>query len=670
MSPVRLIALVLFLLTVLLFSPVRHFEFINFDDPIYVTENPHVQAGLTAEGLAWAFGNLHGEDTYWHPVTWVSHMIDCELFGVEPGAHHIMNVLLHAIVALLLFHLLCRMTGTTWRSAIVAALFAWHPLQVDTVAWVTERKNILAALFWVLTMLAYLRYAERSTPARYALVLICFALGLMSKPVLVTLPGVLLLFDLWPLRRVHANELKGSKISATQIPAVSWKRVLVEKIPLLFLSLISAIVTLVGHVQLGTTISAADFPLSSRVANAIVSYVRYLSKTIWPTDLSVYYPMSKLTGWQVASSLLVVVAVTTAAVLARKRAPYLLIGWLWFLCVSLPTIGLVQASTQAMADRFAYLPLIGVFMVMVWVADDYFMKFQRRRTLSIVAATGVLIAFSAVTWGQLGYWHDSISLFTHALAVTKENPVAENNLGTALDTAGQHEEALKHFVKSIRIKPRNPQAYNNLGNVLDDLGRSDEALAAYEQALKLRPNTVLVHNNLGVVLAKLGRYDEARTNFLCAMNLKPRDAQAYYLMGTLYLRMGDARAAVNAFETALQTNPEHLKALAYLARLFAASDDPSIRNAPQAVAFSEKAVALTARAQPALLDTAAMAYAEAGRFDDALKTEQAAVDLLKNANETNAVNEILPRVALFQARQPYRENCTNLIAATTRHESR
>jgi tetratricopeptide (TPR) repeat protein len=338
--------------------------------------------------------------------------------------------------------------------------------------------------------------------------------------------------------------------------------------------------------------------------------------------------------------------------------------------VSLPTIGLVQASTQAMADRFAYLPLIGVFMVMVWVADDYFMKFQRRRTLSIVAATGVLIAFSAVTWGQLGYWHDSISLFTHALAVTKENPVAENNLGTALDTAGQHEEALKHFVEAIRIKPRNPQAYNNLGNVLDDLGRSDEALAAYEQALKLRPNTVLVHNNLGVVLAKLGRYDEARTNFLCAMNLKPRDAQAYYLMGTLYLRMGDARAAVNAFETALQTNPEHLKALAYLARLFAASDDPSIRNAPQAVAFSEKAVALTARAQPALLDTAAMAYAEAGRFDDALKTEQAAVDLLKNANETNAVNEILPRVALFQARQPYRENCTNLIAATTRHESR
>ena len=664
MSPVRLVGLVLVLFTLVLFSRARHFEFINFDDPLYVTENAHVQPGLTGEGLAWAFGRLHGEGTYWHPITWVSHMVDCQLFGAEAGGHHVVNVLLHAITALLLFQLLRHMTGALWKSAVVAALFAWHPLQVDTVAWVAERKNVLAGLFWVLTMLAYVRYAERSTPARYGIVILCFALGLMSKPVLVTLPCVLLLVDFWPLHRIRsAKQQARGKSAEPGLRVVPLKRALLEKLPLLVLSLVSSLVTIAGHTQLGTMISEEEFPLGDRVANAIVSYGRYLLKAVWPANLSVYYPMpASWEGWQIALSFVVVMSITIAVLALRKRAPYLAVGWLWFVGALVPTIGIIQASTQAMADRFAYLPIIGFFVAIVWGCDDWLRRFgPQRARLAVAAAVVALIGASAVTWHQLGYWQDSRTLFSHALAVTRDNAVAQANLGSALEEAGHREEALTHFREAIRLKPQSPQAYNNLGNVLDDMGRFGEAVAAYREALKLRPGVALVHNNLGFTLARQGQYEEARTNFMRAIELQPQEPHAYYLMGTLDLRMGDPRAAVSAFETALHLNANHVRALTYLARVLAASDDASIRNGTQAVQLAERAAVLTGQERPAILDTLAMAYAEAGRFDEAVKAAQAARGLLNSSNALTHVSEAMNRLALYQAHQPYRESATNVM---------
>jgi tetratricopeptide (TPR) repeat protein len=662
------VTLSLALLTLVLFSQSRRFEFINFDDPVYITGNPHVQEGLSLAGLAWAFGHLHGEHTYWHPITWVSHMVDCELFGLDPAAHHIVNVLLHTLATLLLFHVLRRMTGALWRSAMVAALFACHPLQADTVAWVTERKNILAGLFWLLTMLAYVRYAERSTWGRYAIVILCFALGLMSKPVLVTLPLVLLLVDFWPLQRLAIPKGPATNpASRNNLPAIPLKRAFLEKVPLLALSLMTGLMTIAAHEQLGTMMSAAELPLSARMANALVSYARYLLKTFCPVNLSVYYPMpAKWPPWQVGLSLSVILAISLAAILFRKRRAYITVGWFWFIGVLAPTIGVIQASTQAMADRFAYLPLIGFFIALVWGCYDCLPLSPRRSILAGGLALLALVAACAVTWHQLGYWQNSITLFTHALAVTHDNPVAHNNLGSALEAAGHPQEAISHYREAIRIKPSGPQAYNNLANALDDLGRSEEAIEIYQQALRLRPGAAIVHDNLGSVLAKQGRFEEARTNLLRALELKPGDAQACYLMGSLQLRTHNPRAAITWFENALQRKPDHLKALVILARLLAANEDDSVRNGSRASTLAEKAAALTGGEHPGVLEVLAMACAEEGRFDAAVKTEQVAVDMLKISKDSDALKAASERLALFTARKPYRETHTNLITVTIR----
>lgn len=663
MSSVRLISLLLALITLALFSRVRHFEFINFDDPAYVTDNTIVQQGVTSDGLAWAFGKLHGYETYWHPITWVSHMLDCQFFGADAGAHHIVNVLFHTLNVLLLFHLLHRMTGHVWRSAMVAALFAFHPLQVDTVAWVSERKNVLSGMFWLLAMLAYVRFTESQTRGRYSLIIIFMALGLMSKPVLVTLPCVLLLMDVWPLKRIDwsANRHKKAPVERGRI-RVSLRRAVLEKLPLLGLSLVSSIITIAGHIRLGATLSEEEFPLPARLANAAVSYVRYLSRTIWPTDLSVYYPMQPWQVWQITAAILAVFTLSALVLLQRRSRPYLLVGWFWFLGVLVPVIGIVQASTQAMADRFAYLPLIGLFIAVVWLAADFLGKLRQGKAIASVLAGFVLLAACLLASRQLSFWRDSITLFTHALRVTKDNAVAHNNLGSAMESAQRPHDAETHYRHAIRLKPALPQAHNNLGNVLDEIGRSEEALAAYQQALKLRPNVVLVHNNLGVVLAKLGRFDEARTNFDHALKLQPRNGHTHYLYGTLHLRRGDARSAVGALETSLKFNPNHVRALSLLARLHAASDDPSIRNGARAIQLAEHAVALADNSMAAALDTLAIAYAAAGRFDEAVQAEEQACSILeKSKGSPSPLAQMRQRRELFKARQPYREQTSELV---------
>jgi tetratricopeptide (TPR) repeat protein len=533
------------------------------------------------------------------------------------------------------------------------------------VAWITERKNMLSGMFWLLTMIAYLRYTERPGVARYALLIVCFALGLMAKPVLVTLPCALLLIDYWPLCRLPFSPVRNTPDNrvAWQVAAVSLRRAVLEKLPLLVLSCGSGAVTLLAHEELGTTISLSEVTPSFRLQNAIVSYARYLLKTVWPSHLCVYYPMPEAwAGWQVAGGLAIIGGITITGFVYRKQMPYLAVGWLWFLGVLAPTIGIVQASTQAMADRFAYLPLIGLFIAIIWGAADCLQRWKLSLATAITLASAILLACAATTWQQLRHWQNSVTLFSHALAVTKNNPVAHNNLGAALEQLGRREEALPHYREAIRLKPQSPQAYNNLGNVLDALGRFDEALAAYHEALRLRPGVALVHNNLGMMLAKQGKYEDARTNFLQAMALQPKDAQAYYLMGILHLQMNELRAARDGFQTALDRDPNHLKALVYLARLLAASEDNSLRQASRAVLYAERAATLTGFEQPAVLDILAMAYAEAGRFNDAAKMQQAALELFKPAQDAAAIAAARQRLALYQAGKPFRESAPNLYA--------
>ena len=417
----------------------------------------------------------------------------------------------------------------------------------------------------------------------------------MSKPVLVTLPLVLLLVDFWPLQRLAIpNGPATNPASPKNFPVIPLKRAFLEKVPLLALSVITGLMTIAAHEQLGTMMSAAELSLSARMANALVSYARYLLKTVCPINLSVYYPMpGTWPAWQVGLSLSVILAISIVAILARKRRPYITVGWFWFIGVLAPTIGLIQASTQAMADRFAYIPLTGFFIALVWGCYECVQRSPHRSMLAGGLAVTALLAACAVTWHQLGYWQNSITLFTHSLAVTHDNPVAHNNLGSALEAAGHTEEAISHYREAIRIKPSGPQAYNNLANALDDLGRSEEAIEIYQQALRVRPGAAIVHDNLGSVLAKQGRFEEARTNLLRALELKPGDAQACYLMGTLQLRMHNPRAAITWFENALQRKPDHLKALAILARLLAANEDDSIRNGTRALVLAEKADTLT-----------------------------------------------------------------------------
>lgn len=653
----------LVLLTLALYSRVRDFQFVNFDDPDYVTQNSYVQSGLTADGLSWAFWNLHGEATYWHPLTWVSHMIDCQLFGLDSGAHHLINVMFHALNVFLLFYVLYRMTGAVWRSAVVAALFAYHPLQVDSVAWISERKNVLSGFFWFLTMLAYLRYTEISTRARYVVLLLCFALGLMAKPVLVTLPGVLFLLDFWPLRRVESKPCRENTRINVNLRRVTLKRSILEKLPLLGLSFLSSVLTLAGHAKLGTTLSTEEFPMAARLGNAFVSYARYLLKTFWPTRLSVYYPLENWTGWQIGLAIVLVIALTMAVIIWRHDLPWMAVGWFWFLGVLVPTIGLVQASTQAMADRFAYLSLVGVFIGVVWFVGGWIEQQKRRRAISVGVSALVLFPLCAMTWAQLGVWRNSITLFTHALNASKESAVAHNNLGTALEEQKRFAEAEKHYRAAIRLKPRSPQAYNNLGNVLDETGRREEALTAFRRALELRPGVALVHNNLGVVLAKLGRLDEAQTNLSRAMELQPRDPHAFYLTGTLYLRRGDLKEATNSFGLALRLNPNHVRTLLLFARLLAANENAPLRNGSNAILFAERGLMVADAVRPATLDTLAMAYAEAGRFDDAIKAAESAMELLKaGGDDSELLNEISQRRSLFTSRTPYRESVSNLVA--------
>jgi len=484
-----LFAAPLFLFTALLFWKSTSFAFVPYDDNEYVYKNDVVMRGVTGEGIAWAFEGAHVAN--WHPLTWISHMLDVELFGMDAGAHHRMGVLLHALATSLLFWMLARMTGAPWRSAMVAALFAIHPLHVESVAWVSERKDTLSGVFFMATLLAWLRYVRQPSVSRYVVTAVLFILGLMSKQMLVTLPFVLLLLDFWPLQRPIDVR---------------------EKIPLFAITILASIVTFVS--QRGSAVASVEaVPLATRIANAIVSYGRYLAKTFWPANLAVLYPFEmSISNAAVAGSLLVIVAITALVWWRRRTEPYLVTGWLWFLGMLVPVIGIVQIGAQSHADRYTYLPLIGIFIALVWLIP---------RAALIATGTVVLLVLALITNRQLEHWRDGIALFTHTVAVTRDNGVAHGALGVALKDAGRDEEAIPHLQEAVRLEPNETQAYVTLGNLLAGKGDVQNAIAAWQRAIALDPAQADVHNNLGVAYANLGRVADARAEFTRALEVDP-----------------------------------------------------------------------------------------------------------------------------------------------------
>ena len=531
--------------TLLVYLPTVDHGFISFDDPGYVTENGRVLGGLTVENVMWAFSSTSMSN--WHPVTWLSHLSDVSLFGMSPGGHHLVNVLFHLGSTVLVFFCFREMTGAVWASLMVSALFALHPLHVESVAWVAERKDVLSGMFWFLTLLLYGRYARSPGRTRYILVLVSFALGLMSKPMLVTLPLVLLLLDWWPLGR-----------------GFSWSLVR-EKVPLFVLSGASCLVTLYAQQRGGAMKTLEAIPLGLRLGNSAVAFVRYIAKMFLPRDLAVLYPFpSSLPLWEVVGSFVLLGLVCGVAVAWRRRRPYLLTGWFWFLVTLVPVIGLVQVGGQSMADRYTYLPLTGLFIVLAWGAGDLAGGWRYRREalagLGMVAAA----ACALLTWHQVGYWKDNLTLYRHTLEVTGGNYVVRNNFAKALAEQGHLDAAIQEYQNILGTRPNLPRVHNNLGSLLAARGALDDAMHHYAEALRLASGSgsrgrifdrATAHFAMGNVFLGKGRSQEAIREFEAALELMPEHDRAFNNLGVAYSRLGRFSEAIRAFQRAIELNP-------------------------------------------------------------------------------------------------------------------
>ena len=527
----------LVVITFAAFSGVLSSSFLNYDDDTYVTANAHVLEGLSGGNFAWALTST--EAANWHPVTWLSHMLDVQLYGLDAAKHHRTNLLLHALNAVLLFLLLVRMTGALWRPAFVATLFAIHPLHVESVAWIAERKDVLSTLFWLLTIGAWLRYVESKTATRYALVLTLFALGLASKPMLVTLPFTLLLLDYWPLKRAVLPPL--------------WK----EKLPLFAMSAGSCLVTVIAQRRGGAFETLSGVLLPARVANAAVAYVSYLGKTFWPASLAIFYPYpGSVPVWPAVGSALLLVGVTVLALRLASRAPFLVFGWLWFLGTLVPVLGLVQVGAQATADRYTYVPLIGVFIAMAWGLAELANTGRSARYAAATLSVASLAALLPVTREQVRNFNDNVSVFEHALAVTSNNFVAHANLGLDSFARGRTDDAIAQYTEALRIKPDFVEAHNNLGLVFRAAGRNAEAVDQFQQALVFGPDSAGAHSNLGDALASTGQVDAAIEHFNRALQLRPDDAVAHLSLATALAHSGRFDAALPQFDEALRLKPD------------------------------------------------------------------------------------------------------------------
>lgn len=627
------VAAALVAITLVLYAPVRTHEFLNYDDNEYVTEHPHVPHGLTWAGVRWALTGVH--QATWHPLTSLSHLVDVELFGLDAGAHLLENVVLHALATAVLFLVLAAMTGARWPSAWVAAVFAWHPLHVESVAWVSERKDVLSGLCWMLTLAAYLRFVRRPTWGRWAAVVAVFAAGLLAKPMLVTLPFVLLLLDWWPLGRLRDR--------ATAIALVR------EKVPLFALAAVMSVLTVAAQRSAGALAATlASTPLPYRLGNAATSYVTYLRKTVWPTGLAVFYPAPQhLSAWHALGAGLVLLVISVAVTVAGRRRPFLAVGWLWYLGTLVPVIGLVRQGDQAMADRFTYLPAIGLYVMVAW--GTLSIPMARRAGVIRTAGPGAMLAIATlaaclvVTAAQIPHWRNSLTLFSHAVAVTHDNHVAHSNLGIALDARGRHDEAMEHYARAVAIAPGYAKAHLNLGRALARAGRGPEAEAEYAEAVRLDPGSAAAAYNLGLARAERGALDEAIADYRRALAIDPQYAKAANNLGWALAAKGDATAAVTAYERALAIDPTLVPAHNNLALTLADLNrlDDAITHATTATNLAPTeprahANRGTLLARAARYPEAIAAFREALRLDPTLEEVRTDLEAARAALEDKA----------------------------------
>jgi Flp pilus assembly protein TadD len=606
-----LVCVCLVLMTVAVYAPVRHYPFFSLDDGDYVTDNPHVRGGLTPQGIVWAF--THAYAANWHPLTWMSHMLDCQLWGLNAAGHHLTNVLFHAANAVLLFLVLASMTGTRWRSALVAGLFAWHPLHVESVAWVAERKDVLSAFFWLLTFAAYVWYVRQPRWQRYLFVVLCYALGLMAKPMLVTLPFVLLLLDYWPLHRIQPASLRSSG------PVL--RRLLWEKSPLILLATGSSFVTFLVQKHAGALWPLQEIGVSLRLANALVSYAAYLLKMIWPVELAVFYPFrAGVYLWQVAGAALLLGGLTVLVVCLSRRFRFLAVGWFWYLGTLVPVIGVVQNGGQAMADRYTYLPLIGLFLMIAWSIPAELGRSRTWRIPLVLGVAAILAACQARTAIQLRYWVNSKTLFERTIAVTGGCAWAHASLAKTLADEGDLDGAVKQLAIALRLNPNSKQAHRSLGGAFMLRGRVDDAIGEFEQALRLDPDYANAHSDLANAL----------------------------------MLQGKVEPAIAHCETALRLQPDLADALNNLAWLRATQADPKYRDGKAGVRLAERAAELTGRKNPSMLDTLAAALAEAGEFEEAVQTAEEGRKLALSLNETQVAGTIAGHIELFRQHRPFR----------------
>jgi lipoprotein NlpI len=535
--------LVLTVTTLSVYWRVHKFGFVNYDDDKYVSGNSHIYTGLKWENVIWVFTHQHACN--WHPLTGLSHILDCQLFNLKPGPHHLVNLLFHIVNTLFLFTVLRQITGGFWQSTFTAALFALHPVHVESVAWISERKDVLSTLFWLLTTAAYFHYVKSPKISRYLLVFVLFAMGLMAKPMLVTLPFVFLLLDYWPLGRLEFS-------------GINLLRLVREKIPLFVLSGISCAITVVVQTNVGAVSPLEGLGLYARFSNIIVSYVEYVIKMFWPVNLAVFYPhpYDKLPLWQVLDSVVMLVCISVLVVKVSGRHKYLLTGWFWYLGTLVPVIGLVQVGSQGMADRYTYIPSIGLLFVVAWGADDLFGKWKYKHIVLGLSAFASITILTVLTWFQVGYWRDSFSLFDHAVKVTKENDVAYNNRGTIYYEKGEYDMAIADYNKAIEISPRYIEAYYNRAKVYNAKKQYDLAISDYSKAIEINPKLAEAYTNRGAIYKTMERYAFAICDYDKAIELNPTLAEAYNNRGAAYYAKGDYALAISDYSRAVELKPD------------------------------------------------------------------------------------------------------------------
>jgi protein O-mannosyl-transferase len=604
------ICIALAVLTWAVFIQTVRYDFVNYDDPTYVYQNTRITSGINLANVAWAFTHVHSEN--WHPLTTITHMLDCGLHGLNAGWHHFTNVLLHCLAVVFLFVALHQMTGALWRSAFVSAVFAVHPLHVESVAWIAERKDVLSAVFFMITLLAYLRYTRAPSIGRYLTVALVIALGLMSKPMLVTLPFVLLLLDYWPLGRFEARRSKTGR-QALQL--------ILEKVPLIALSAVSSLITFLA--QRGAIGWTEQLPVSERISNAFVAYVVYIRQMFWPTGLAVFYPHPehRLPVWEISLASIVLVGITAAAFVFRKKAPYFVTGWLWYLGMLVPVIGLVQVGWQGHADRYTYLPQIGLYIAVTWAVTDLTRSWRFQRIGLGAAAVLIVGALGCRAWLQTSYWRDSETLFTHALAVTSNNDVALNNLGI----------------------------------IFLDKGQLDDAISKLQAAIDLRPENAPAHDNLAKALLKKGQVVEAMVHYRKFLELEPASVEARNTLGTALIQQGHVREAIDLWQESLAIQPENGNAASNLAWVFATCPEDSIRDGTRAVELAEKAFRISGGKIPMIYRVLAAAYAENGRFADAVETAQRGAGLATSQGNPPLAAELESNIALYKSGRPLRD---------------